>query len=361
MKMRKLTACAASAAMILGLLSGAVFAGETEAAVDTTNLGTLYETMPTDSVVVTLDQIEAVETDQEYTVGLAMAYGLTTPFYTTLANSFMDEAEKLGLKVLLADCESDSQVQVGKIENFIAQKVDAMVVLPCDPNDAITPVLEKVFAADIPVMTFDVPPADGAKYLATFATDAYALGYAVGESLTRMALETFPEGEIEFGIIGGVQGIPTPTNRNNGMRDAIAAVDTEGRMKEVSFLYAGAFTEESGLETGENMLIANPNMKVIFGTCDAHCIGAASAAKRQGRDDVIMGGVDGSKAAMQIMQDGGPIKVLALNSPNDMGRATARAMAAYLTNGTIPESRNMVIDGGVVTPDTVDEYIDTAF
>ena len=110
------------------------------------------------------------------------------------------------------------------------------------------------------------------------------------------------------------------------------------------------------------MLIAHPDLKAILGTCDAHVVGATAAAKRQGLDgNLIMGGVDGSKAAMEIMQDGGPIKVLALNSPNDVGRAAARAMTAFLVDGTTTPSKRMVIEGGVVTPDNVDEYIDIAF
>lgn len=325
-------------------------------------LGAVYASMGTEDIFVTLDDLAAVKSEDSLTIGLAMGYGLSTPFYTSLAEAFTDEAESLGATVVLADCESDAQTQVSKIENFIAQKVDGIVVLPADPNTAITFVLEKAYNEGIPVITVDVPPADDAKYFATFITDAYSLGYSVGETTAKMLLEENPTGEIEYGIIGGVEGNPTPAARNNGMRDGISAVDTEGRIVESAFLYANAFSEESGLNTAENMLIAHPDLKAILGTCDAHVVGATAAAKRQGLDgNLIMGGVDGSKAAMEIMQDGGPIKVLALNSPNDVGRAAARAMTAFLVDGTTTPSKRMVIEGGVVTPDNVDEYIDIAF
>lgn len=336
---------------------------EEESEVEQDNaLGAVYDSMGTEDIFVTLDDLAAVKSENSLTIGLAMGYGLSTPFYTSLAEAFTDEAESLGATVVLADCESDAQTQVSKIENFIAQKVDGIVVLPADPNTAITFVLEKAYNEGIPVITVDVPPADDAKYFATFITDAYSLGYSVGETTAKMLLEENPTGEIEYGIIGGVEGNPTPTARNNGMRDGIAAVDTEGRIVESAFLYANAFSEESGLNTAENMLIAHPDLKAILGTCDAHVVGATAAAKRQGLDgNLIMGGVDGSKAAMEIMQDGGPIKVLALNSPNDVGRAAARAMTAFLVDGTTTPSKRMVIEGGVVTPDNVDEYIDIAF
>ena len=327
-----------------------------------TDLASVYSDMSTEDVFISLDDLKAVESTEKLTIGLAMGYGLSTPFYTSLANAFTDEAEGLGVKVIQADCESDSQTQVSKLENFIAQDVDGIVVLPTDPNTAITLVLEKAYDAGIPVITVDVPPADDAKYYATFITDAYSLGYSVGEGIAKMLLDQNPEGELEYGIIGGVEGNPTPTARNEGMRDGIASVDTEGRIVESAFLYANAFSEESGLKTAENMLIAHPNLKAILGTCDAHVVGATSAAKRQGIDaNLIMGGVDGSLAAMEIMQEGGPIKVLALNSPNDVGRSAARAMISFLTDGTTVPSKRMIVEGGVVTPENVENYIDIAF
>lgn len=329
---------------------------------ETTDLASIYESMGTEEVFVSLDEIKAVASDKPITIGLAMAYGLSTPFYTSLAEAFTEEAEALGATVLTVDCESDAQIQVSKLETFIAQNVDGIVCIPADPNTSITLVLDKAFEAGIPVIPIDVPAADDAKVLTTFVTDAYSLGYSVGSTVAEMLLAENPEGEIEYGIIGGVEGNPTPTARNNGMRDGVASVDTEGRIVETAFLYANAFSEESGLNTAENMLIAHPNLKAILGTCDAHVVGATAAAKRQGLDEgLIMGGVDGSKAAMEIMQDGGPIKVLALNSPNDVGRAAARAMVSFLVDGTTMPSKHMIIEGGVVTPDNVDDYMDIAF
>ncbi|HML38170.1 MAG TPA: sugar ABC transporter substrate-binding protein [Bacillota bacterium] len=326
------------------------------------DLGSVYSSMSTEKQFIVPDDIQAVKSAEKLTIGLAMAYGVTTPFYKSLADAIKAEAEADGATVIMADCESDAQKQVSKLEAFIAQDVDGIIVLPADPNTAITLVLQKAYDAGIPVMTIDVPASEDAKYMASFTTDAYQLGYAVGEQLAKELLAAHPAGDIPYGLIGGTEGNPTPTARNQGMRDAIKEIDTEGRIKEAVFLYANAFTEESGLKTAENMLVAHPDLMAILGTCDAHVVGATAAAKRQGLDaNIIMGGVDGSKAAMQIMKDGGPIKVLALNSPIDVGTCAARSMIAYLAGGIAPASKMMVIKGGVVTPDNVDQYIENAF
>ena len=107
-----------------------------------------------------------------------------------------------------------------------------------------------------------------------------------------------------------------PPQEIRGARDGIAEVDKESRIEERTFLYAGAYSEESGLTTAQNMLAANPDLKCIVGTCDAHIVGATSAAEQLGlAENLIMGAVDGSKAAYEIMLDNGPIVALGLNSP----------------------------------------------
>ena len=158
-------------------------------------------------------------------------------------------------------------------------------------------------------------------------------------------------------MIGGTDGNSIAASRNQGARDAIAAVDKEGRIVEATFLYAGAYSEESGLETAQNMLSANQNLKCIIGTCDAHIVGATSAAEQLGlEDNLIMGAVDGSKAALEIMKEGGPIVALGLNSPYEVGEAAARTVLGYLNEGTLPASKTLQMEPSLVTPDNVDDY-----
>lgn len=322
------------------------------------NLEALYAEVPDDKVYVDVATVEMPQPKGEYTVGLAML-NVNTGFFKALADDTKAELESAGVTALLTDCESDATVQVTQIENFITQGVDAIIVNPADPQAAVNIALNKAYDAGIPVISVDLPPDEGAEYLAACITDAYELGYLVGEEIATRLLAENPEGDIEFGIIGGTDGNYIASNRNQGARDAIAAVDTEGRIKEVAFLYAGAYSEESGLKTAENMLVANPNIKAIIGTCDAHVVGATAAAKRQGVDgDLIMGAVDGSKAALDIMKSGGPIKAIGLNSPKEVGQLAARTAVGVLNGDTVPEARSMVLKPTLVTPENVDEYYD---
>ena len=284
---------------------------------------------------------------------------VSTGWFKGLYDNLKILLDEAGINVLLVECNDDANEQVNQVENFIAQKVDAIIINPANPQETVTSVLEDTCEAGIPVVAVDVPPEEGAAYLTACVTDAYQLGYMVGEELAARLLEMYPEGEIEYGLIGGTDGNSIAALRNQGARDAIAAVDTEGRIVEAAFLYAGAYSEESGLETAQNMLSANQNLKCIIGTCDAHIVGATSAAEQLDlADNLIMGAVDGSKGALEIMKDGGPIVALGLNSPYQVGEAAARTILGYLNDGTLPPTKTLQMEPTLVTPDIVDDYYD---
>ncbi|WP_283674747.1 sugar ABC transporter substrate-binding protein [Butyricicoccus sp. Marseille-Q5471] len=320
------------------------------------DLDSIYGGISTEQTYIDINSLPQPKADEGYTIGLAML-NVNTGFFKSLADSCKAEIEAMGGKALLADCESDATKQVSQIENFIAQGVDAIIVNPADPQQAVNIALNKAYDAGIPVVSVDLPPDEGAQYLSACVTDAYQLGYLVGEELAKQMLAG-NEGEVEYGIIGGTEGNYIATNRNQGARDAIAAIDTEGRLKEVSFLYAGDYSEQSGMETAENMLVANPNLKCIIGTCDAHVVGAYAAAKRQGRDQsVIMGAVDGSKAAVEIMKAGGSIKALGVNSPVVVGEVAARTIVNLLNDSAnVPTSKLMAMQPELLTPENCDGF-----
>ena len=58
--------------------------------------------------------------------------------------------------ILIVDaCEMDPTKQAAQIENFVAQRVDAILAAPCD-SDAVAAQLASPKAAGIPVFTVDI-------------------------------------------------------------------------------------------------------------------------------------------------------------------------------------------------------------
>ncbi|MBI2298830.1 MAG: substrate-binding domain-containing protein, partial [Armatimonadetes bacterium] len=82
---------------------------------------------------------------------------------------------------LLPNCLAKQQAQ---IENYIVQRVDAIIACPVDSR-GIAPAVEKARAAGIPVFTADIA-AQGAPVVSHIATDNYAGGKLAGEYLARL-------------------------------------------------------------------------------------------------------------------------------------------------------------------------------
>lgn len=350
-KMVKIMTALMTASMVMGAGTGSIFAEES------VDLKAVYDSVETGtSAYVSADTLPELKADGEYTIGCAMT-NVSTGWFKALYDNLNAQLTAAGIDVLLVECNDDANKQVNQLENFIAQGVDGIIINPAAPQETATAALEDLCAAGIPVVAVDVPPEEGAAYLAACTTDSYSVGFLIGQELATRLLEKYPEGEIPYGIIGGVDGDANAALRNQGARDGIADIDKDGRIKEVSFLYSGGYSEEVGLETAQNMLTAHQDLKCIVGTCDAHIVGATSAAEQLGlAEQLMMGAVDGSKAALEIMKAGGPIVALGLNSPYEVGENAARVLLGYLNEEIIPDAKRLNMDPTLVTPENVDEY-----
>jgi len=76
-------------------------------------------------------------------------------FYKDLEAALRTEAATRGLDLNVVACEMDPARQASQIEDFIAQKVAAILVAPCD-SSAVVPHLKAAQQAGIPVFSADI-------------------------------------------------------------------------------------------------------------------------------------------------------------------------------------------------------------
>lgn len=85
----------------------------------------------------------------------------TDVFVMARKNAFIEAAKAdPGVEVSFADANNDVSKQLDQIDNFIAQKVNAIVVVPVD-YEGITPAVEKANEAGIPVVALGIASAGG--------------------------------------------------------------------------------------------------------------------------------------------------------------------------------------------------------
>lgn len=105
----------------------------------------------------------------------ATIWNMAIPFYANFIKGLNDGAAKYGLKLLLRDGQNDPSKLVDVIKQFIAEKVDAIVVVPADPQ-AVVPVLKEANAANIPVFAANNKAGDGAKVVTFIGADDVSFG-----------------------------------------------------------------------------------------------------------------------------------------------------------------------------------------
>ena len=105
-------------------------------------------------------------------------------FYRTLEAGLQEAAAKHGYMVIITTGDFALAKQQSEIDNFLVQKVDAIIVCPTDTK-GIAPAIEKANAANIPVFTADIG-AEGGKVVSHIASDNVAGGRLAGEYLAKV-------------------------------------------------------------------------------------------------------------------------------------------------------------------------------
>jgi simple sugar transport system substrate-binding protein len=162
---------------------------------------------------------------------------------------------------------------------MVTQGVDAIAITPTSPN--VAGELQKAVDAGIPVILIDndIPAWDGKT--AVVATDNFAGGQLAGTWLK----DNLPAGA-KLAVLQGVLGNPSLDDRVNGM------LDTLGDAATVVATTPTDCDQTKGLDAGQDILTANPELDAIYAACGPPLLGALEAIKSAGRDGLITVGFD---------------------------------------------------------------------
>ena len=146
-------------------------------------------------------------------IGLAVA-NLQADFFNQIKQSVEAEAAKKGIEVVTVDARGDAATQVNQIQDFVTQKVDALIYIPAGATAAGVPVKDAK-AAGIPVINVDRNPPDapGDTFI---ASDSVAAAKTVGEHIAKQT-----GGKGKMVIIHGQNGTTPEVDRNKGFEEAL--------------------------------------------------------------------------------------------------------------------------------------------
>ncbi len=306
------------------------------------------------------DEFVIGEGADQLTIGIAMGT-IGSSFFKNLADAAKRVVEENGGIALVSDAGTSFETQVNQIEDFITQGVDGIIIDPCDPVASVESALDKAAEAGIPVVSADSSLSlDYTNCLGNYCSDNYAIGKQVGVYTAQRLIEKNGSVTGTVAVLDGVEGIIPAVARYDGFWDAIEEADPDHTLEEVCHLYGGSWTEEAGIQTAGDALVANPDVDVIFGIADPFVVAATAELERIGKLDsgVFLVACDGAKSALKLINDGGAVEAVGMNHPIWQGEGAASLMLSYLTTGYLPESRTIAPIPVAATPENISEIYD---
>ena len=154
--------------------------------------------------------------DKSYTIGV-LEPNLAIPHFVAQAYGFTDEAQKMGMKVIMYDAGEHKNVakQVSQMEDLIANKVDVIAFVPGTSVTAMAQV-DQALAAGIPVVNVNIM-SEHPKVLGRIRSDDYETGKMQGEFIVSAL-----KGKGNVVMMSGVSGNSAFINRAKGFQDVVA-------------------------------------------------------------------------------------------------------------------------------------------
>ncbi|MFI5251381.1 MAG: substrate-binding domain-containing protein [Bacteroidota bacterium] len=255
-------------------------------------------------------------------------------FYKDLEEGLRTEAAKNGYELVMSAADFDLGKQTSQIEDFITQKVDAIIVSPVDSR-GIGPAIKKANDAKIPVFTADIAAQEG-DVVCHIASDNVAGGKLAGEYMAKIL-----NGKGTVAIIGQPT-ITSVLDRTQGFKDAIAKFPGISIVADVN----GEGVRDKALQAASDILQAHPNLDGIFGINDDSALGALDAVGQFKRDKVSIIGYDATPPAADAILKGTALKADVVQYPKKIGESTIAKIKEYFSGATVPKI--MPVEVGIV-------------
>lgn len=175
------------------------------------------------------------------------------------------------LKLEIKTVKDNNEAQIRDIQSFIDQKVDLLIVSPNEAN-ALTPIVEKAFKKNIPVILIERKTASD-KYTAFVGADNLEVGRTAGTYIAGIL-----KGKGNILEIRGLKGSTSDSGRHQGFMEEIK--------KHPGLHVLGQYSTEWYKEDAEQIMTnflshKHPNIDLVFAMNDRMALGVYNVISKQ--------------------------------------------------------------------------------
>jgi len=263
--------------------------------------------------------------DSGKTIGVSIQ-NREAQFYQDMESGMKSEAAKYGYTVSVVDASRDNSKQQSQVEDFISQKVAAIVLTPYD-SQAIGSAIVEANSANIPVFTADIANASSqGKVVSHIASDnvqgggqaAKLMCAALGSAGGSVAILDEPE-------------VTSVQDRVKGFKSGLASGCPS--VKIVADIDGGGERAKAS-SAMEDILQSHKDLKGVFGINDDSALGAATAVSGAGlAGKVAVIGYDATPEA-RVAIKAGTMYGDAIQHPDQIGSKTIDAIHDFFAGKT---------------------------
>ncbi len=253
-------------------------------------------------------------------------------------------AQHPGLNIIVKT-SPDAASQANALQDLETQGIDALVILPSDPDPLVNSIKEIKSKGTFVTIVDRAPSVNDES-----VRDLYIAGnnYSLGEVAGNYIKATTPDAEVVV-----IRGLPIPIDqtRQDGFDKAI-----EGSGVKILDRQFGNWNRDDAFKVMQDYLTKFPKIDVVWCQDDDMAVGVLQAIEQAGRTDIqyVVAGA-GSKDMIKKVMDGDKmIPVDVLYPPAMVG--TALEMTVANLYGQVPMRGTFTLDATLITKDNAAAY-----
>jgi len=266
---------------------------------------------------------------QEYTIGVSLMT-LEHVFFQQIRDGLEAAAQQLGVKLNIMDASSKVDLQYTQVQDFITQKVDAIIIAPVSASGTST-MIELAEEAGIPVFSIDTR-SDG-EVISHIATDNYTGGRFAGQWVMENLL---PDGGKM--VIVSMPGSESCIMRESGFTDYLTE---NGSKIEILGSQTGNGDAGTALSVMQDFItLYGDEIDAVFSVTDGMAIGAMSAIQDANLDISIIG-FGANPQGCAAIAEGGVFKASVRQDPDAISYTALECIVKHL-NGESLENEYLI-------------------
>ena len=277
-------------------------------------------------------------------IGASML-SLQSEFVVNVKDAMEARAKEKNVELIVNDAQRTADKQVQQVETFISQKVDAIILNPCEV-EASSPAIEKAKAAGIPIINVNSETAA--------APDGFA--GSRDEEAGEIAMEQIAKllnGKGNVVMIEGYMGQAAQIKRSAGAKTILSKYPGIKILAQ----QAADWDRAKGMSLMENWIQSyGDKINAVFAHNDEMGMGALQALEQAKlKDKVVVVSIDAIADALQAVKDG-RLDATVYQDAKGQG-AGAIDMAIQLIKKEPVEKKEIFIPFQLVTKENADDFL----